>query len=280
MAEKRAKVALAEEVVNLSQTMSFLIEKASSLYEGIASGKVTSQALPQHRVNEFLISHYEFKYYHLIQVLERLIDSYYTKGAIKEIKFLTELHAQLTNRDNIRISFKHNAFHVSAANTRPELISLDSVNLQGVGYYNNHIEEVGYQSCLQPTINEKALNPPQITLLEGMYGHSTSVMTQYAGQIPHTVFPTFETAFINLSESERQYINSTLHSVKIIAKDYLEVIHREKLTSDSFEEGATIDQLRKSSRFLTDLIKARQLKTALMCWLSNSTLPMDPQSYN
>jgi hypothetical protein len=93
VAEKRAKVTLAEEVVNLSQTMSLLIEKASSIYEGIASGKISTNALPQHRVNEFLISHYEFKYYHLVQVLERLIDSYYTKNAMKEIKFLSELHS-------------------------------------------------------------------------------------------------------------------------------------------------------------------------------------------
>jgi hypothetical protein len=70
-------------------------------------------------------------------------------------------------------------------------------------------------------------------------------------------------------------MNSTLHSVRTLLKDYLEVIHREKLNNDSFEE-ATIDQLRKSTRFLGDLIKARQLREALMCWISNSTIPKDP----
>lgn len=66
-----------------------------------------------------------------------------------------------------------------------------------------------------------------------------------------------DTAFINMSEPERQYINSTLQSVRMVAKDFLEVIHKEKLNGDTFEEGASIDQLRKCSKFLADLIKAR-----------------------
>lgn len=31
---------------------------------------------------------------------------------------------------------------------------------------------------------------------------------------------------------------------------------------------------------MSDLIKARQLKSALMCWISSSTLPLDPKVYN
>ena len=74
-------------------------------------------------------------------------------------------------------------------------------------------------------------------------------------------------------------MNSTLQSIRTAIMDYLEVIHREKLANDCFEE-ATIEQLRKSSRFLGDLIKARQLREALMCWMSNSTIPKDPNVYN
>lgn len=49
-----------------------------------------------------------------------------------------------------------------------------------------------------------------------------------------------DTAFINLGEQERQYINSTLHSVKMLVKDFLEVIFKEKLAGETIEEG-TID---------------------------------------
>jgi hypothetical protein len=66
----------------------------------------------------------------------------------------------------------------------------------------------------------------------------------------------------------------------MLVKDYLEVILKEKLNGETFEEGASIDQLRKCSKFLADLIKARQLKVALMCWISCSTLPMEPKEYN
>jgi hypothetical protein len=88
-----------------------------------------------------------------------------------------------------------------------------------------------------------------------------------------------DTAFINLNDQERQYINSTLHSVKMLVQDYLEVIHKEKLSGDSFEEGASLDQLKKGTRFLSDLIKARQLKSAYMCWIGGSTVPLDPKVY-
>ena len=62
--------------------------------------------------------------------------------------------------------------------------------------------------------------------------------------------------------------------------DYLDNIHKEKIVEDVFEETATLDQLRKCSKFISDLIKARQLKVALMQWIAGSTLPMDPEVYN
>ena len=66
----------------------------------------------------------------------------------------------------------------------------------------------------------------------------------------------------------------------MVVKDYLGVIHKDKLVGETFEESASIDQLRKGGKFLGDLIKARQLKVAVMCWISSSTLPLDPKVYN
>lgn len=43
----------------------------------------------------------------------------------------------------------------------------------------------------------------------------------------------------------------------MVVKDYLEVIHKDKVVGETFEESATIDQLRKAGKFLGDLIKAR-----------------------
>lgn len=147
-----------------------------------------------------MICHMEFRYYHLLHVIERLLDTYYQKGGIKEIKFLTDLHSQITKRDHVKVSFNHNAFHVNSAYTRPETISLDSSNY--FGYYTNNEEETGFQSCIQPTINEKALCPPQVTLFEGIYVPTLYKTTQYPGQIPHNprVYPMLDTAFINFND--------------------------------------------------------------------------------
>ena len=68
--------------------------------------------------------------------------------------------------------------------------------------------------------------------------------------------------------------------MKILVIDFLDNIHKEKVSHEGFEEQVSLDQLRKSSKFLSDLIKARQLKVALMQWIAESTLPIDPEVYN
>jgi len=97
------------------------------------------------------------------------------------------------------------------------------------------------------------MNPPQITLWEGVFANSKSKTTQFAGQIPHSrLYAPLETAFINLNDQERTYINSTFHSVKGFLKDYLEIIQKERI--DTNEESLSLDNLRKCKKFLQDLI--------------------------
>jgi hypothetical protein len=72
-------------------------------------------------------------------------------------------------------------------------------------------------------------------------------------------------------------VNSTVHSIKGFLKDYLEIIHKEVV--DFNEEGLSLDNLKKYKKFLQDLIQAKQLKNALIIWLSKSTLPLDPKVY-
>jgi hypothetical protein len=50
------------------------------------------------------------------------------------------------------------------------------------------------------------------------------------------VYPVLDTAFVNFSEQERRYINSTIHSVKVLVIDFLENIHKEKLSPEAFED--------------------------------------------
>lgn len=103
--QKRNRVNLAEEVVNLSTTIGMILNKAQLYYDQMISGKTSLQYVPIQKINEFLISHSEVKYYNLLHVIERLLDTFYLKGGVKEIKFLTELHGQIAKRDHIKVSF-------------------------------------------------------------------------------------------------------------------------------------------------------------------------------
>ena len=55
-------------------------------------------------------------------------------------------------------------------------------------------------------------------------------------------------------------------------------MHKEQ--ADFQEEGLNLDTLKKCKKFLSDLIQAKQLKNALIVWLSVSTVPLDPKVYN
>jgi len=72
-----------------------------------------------------------------MHVIEKLIDIYYQKEGTKEIRFLSEFHSQLARRDNVKLTYKHNAFHVNAALTRPDIVSIESTNLLCASYYGN-----------------------------------------------------------------------------------------------------------------------------------------------
>ena len=59
-------------------------------------------------------------------------------------------------------------------------------------------------------------------------------------------------------------------------KDYMSIIHKELLSDN---EGMTLEQIKKCKKVLGDFIQAKQLKQASICWISNSTLPLDPDVY-
>ena len=55
----------------------------------------------------------------MLTSIEKLIDSYYSKGGAKEVKILSETYLNITKKDHIRTTFTHNAFHVNQAAVRP-----------------------------------------------------------------------------------------------------------------------------------------------------------------
>lgn len=60
--------------------------------------------------------------------MDKVLDSYYQKNGPKEIKFVSEVLNELSNRSHIKFTFTHNQFHVNGASTRPEKISIETSN--------------------------------------------------------------------------------------------------------------------------------------------------------
>lgn len=83
--------------------------------------------------------------------------------------------------------------------------------------YGAHSEDE-YQNfvrCVQPVINEKALEPPQITLFQSLYQTDSfrkRLPTQFAGQLLSThnarSFNSLDTALLDMSYENRQYSQS------------------------------------------------------------------------
>ncbi|CDW83349.1 UNKNOWN [Stylonychia lemnae] len=278
VAEKRARVNLSDDVINLSNMLNLVIKKMQHFIHHKAPDKISQSSviIPRQRALEFLYSYHEFRYYFLVHTMDKLIDSYHSKGGSKEVRIISEFQQRLIKRDHVKISYRYNSFHSNASLTRPDHFSLESSNI--FHYYGNHEEYSDFNTCLMPIVNEHAMSPAQITLFEGIYVNQKMKATQFVGQIPNypRAYPSLEAGLINLSETERAYVNSSVHSMKGFFKDYLEIIHQEVIEN---EEAMNVQSLKKVKKFLGELIQAKQLKNALICWLANSTLPTDTKIY-
>jgi len=96
---------------------------------------------------------------------------------------LREAISQLAKVDHVRISFtKGNSFHVNTSLVHPHMQLLETTNM----IYGAHSEDehLNFMRCIQPIINEKALEPPQLTLFLSLYQTDSfrkRLPTQFAG---------------------------------------------------------------------------------------------------
>jgi len=90
--------------------------------------------------------------------------------------------------DHVKVSFqKSNSYHVNTSIVHPSYQLLEASNLIA-GVYSED-ERQNFARCVQPVINEKALEPPQITLFQSLYQHDSlrkRMPTQFAGQFIST----------------------------------------------------------------------------------------------
>jgi hypothetical protein len=269
--QKRARANLAEDLSEIATTFRAALE--AMLVKSGSVAKLPHEIRPEKAISYMSLFH-ENLYYLTVNLVEKLIDSYYSKNCAKELKFLTDTHKRLTNRDNSTLTYQHNAFHLSLAAIRAGRVDLGTTHW----FYADRRQRADFSSCIQPIINEQALNPPQMTVLQAMYPQNNShhTGTQFAGQVPYFngVYSSLGTALIHLPETERVYAASTMTSLKSYFLEYLRTVNKEDAKA-----GLSLEQLRLVKKAYIESITARNLKTCMICWVANSTLPLDPEVY-
>ena len=89
----------------------------------------------------------------------KIIQQFYIqKRGSNGIRSLREAISQLSKMDHVRISYtKSNSYHVNTSLTHPHMQLLEPTNL----IYGAHSEDehINFARCVQPVINEKALEP-------------------------------------------------------------------------------------------------------------------------
>jgi hypothetical protein len=132
--------------------------------------------------------------------------------------------------DHVRTSYsKGNSYHVNTGLVHPQMQLLESTNL----IYGAHSEDEhqNFTRCVQPVINENALEPAQLTLFQSLYQTDSfrkRMPTQFAGQLVSShnsySFKSLDTALMDMCQEDRTYAQSYIVQAKYQANDFMEIV--------------------------------------------------------
>ena len=84
------------------------------------------------------------------------------------MKGIREAISRITKMDHVKVAYKQsNNYHVNTSLVHPEMQIIDSSNLIYGAYSFDDVSN--FKRCIRPVINEKVLEPPQITLFQSLY---------------------------------------------------------------------------------------------------------------
>lgn len=170
------------------------------------------QDTPPHRRYEYLNSYTEFRYMQIVGSIHKLVEQYYIeKKAPSTIKCLKEAVSNLTKMEHVNVSYtRSNSYHVNTSLVHPHMQFIESSGMIYGAFCED--EHINFARCIRPIINEKALEPPQITLFQSLYqtdNFRKRLPAQFAGQLVTThnamSFPSLNTALLNMNFEDRQY---------------------------------------------------------------------------
>ena len=177
---------------------------------------------------EFLNSYTEFRYFQVINSMHKLTQEYYQKDN-PGIKALKEAISSLTRMDHVKCSYtRSNSYHVNTSLVSPHMLHLESTNL--IAGAHSEDEYLNFLRCIQPVVNEKALEPPQLTLFNSLYqvdSYRRRLPAQFAGQLVSThnacSFKSLETALLDLDPKQRMHAQQFIVQQKYVVHDFMEI---------------------------------------------------------
>ena len=105
----------------------------------------------------------------IVGSIHKLVEQYYIEkkdpGTIKTLK---EAVSNLTKMDHVNVSYtRSNSYHVNTSLVHPHLQFIESSGMIYGAFSED--EHTNFARCIRPIINERALEPPQITLFQSLY---------------------------------------------------------------------------------------------------------------
>lgn len=115
---------------------------------------------------EYLQSYTEYRYMQIISSMTKLVQQFYMKpkqAGRNAVKCLKNSISHIIKMDHVKIAYTHtNNYHVNTALVHPQYQLIDSTNFISGAYQDD--ERANFLRCVLPVVNEKALEPSQLTL--------------------------------------------------------------------------------------------------------------------
>ena len=159
------------------------------------------------RSYEYLHSYTEFRYMQILSSMHTLVKYFNEKSSRSQnaVQCIQKSISHITKMDHVKISYTHtNNYHVNTGLVHPQMQLIDTTHLIAGSFTDD--ERTNFLRCIQPVINEKALEPPQLTLFQSLYqmdNFRKKIPSQFVGQFLSThnsiPFQSFETALLDMT---------------------------------------------------------------------------------
>jgi hypothetical protein len=166
---KRHKADVGEDLYAIATKVQFILQEAKRAGDKASEEKTGYYC-------DYLKQYHEIRLLQTIQILQKVADQFYDKHDIRSGNSVDSTIIHLSNRDHIRVSQANGAFHVNSLVLNAEASCLETSSL--LPQFGSITEKTNFLRCIHPVISDKAMEPPEITLLESVYLNSQGLISQ------------------------------------------------------------------------------------------------------